>query len=263
MKDKIKKILDFIRSFDSIAVAFSGGVDSATLAALCVNEVNKVVAITVVSEITPSRELKSAKKIANEIGIKHKTINLSLLENPNFVKNTKDRCFYCKKLTLKTILDLYGRDYSAIFEGTNADELKEHRPGYRAVVSFDKVYSPWAKFGFTKVEIRNIAEKMGLSFFNKPPLACLATRIPFGIEIDLKKLEMIDKAENFILGFMDIEQVRVRFFNKIAVIEVEKKDIPKFLNADKLLKRLREIGFRGVFLDLEGYKSGKLVDLSS
>lgn len=263
LNPKLKKLLDFIKNFKGkgVVVAFSGGVDSSTLAALCVMELNKVVAVTLTSPITPSREIKNAKKAAKEIGIDHKFIEINPFKDPDFVKNTPDRCYYCKRNLIKALMN-FGKeaDYSVVFEGTNADDLKEHRPGYKAVKSFENVYSPWAEFGFTKEEIRSIAKKMGFSFFNKSPLACLATRIPFGVEIDEEKLKMIDEAENAILNIVKLNQVRVRNVNNVAVIEVEKDEIGKFFDVNlinKVVEKLKKIGFKQVLLDLEGYKSGK------
>lgn len=262
--DKMQELKDFIRKFDKVAIAFSGGVDSATLAALCMKELKDVVALTVVSPAMPSREMKHVKEVAKKIGIKHELIYLNLLEDENFVANTSERCFYCKLKILESILEFCKRHgYSAVFEGTNADELKEHRPGYRAVKFFKNVYSPWAMFNFKKEEIRFIAKKMGFSFYNKPPLACLATRISFGVKIDEKKLKMIDKAENEVLKIFKLKEVRVRFIDDFAVIEAEKEEISKFFNLnliDEVVRKLKKIGFKRVLLDLEGYKSGKLTN---
>ncbi|RLI79932.1 ATP-dependent sacrificial sulfur transferase LarE [Archaeoglobales archaeon] len=262
LNSKLEKLLNFIRSFKSVVIAFSGGVDSSTLAALCAKELSKVVAVTVVSPITPSREIENAKKAAKEIGIKHEFIEVNPLEDPNFVRNTLDRCYYCKRNLIKSLID-FGerRGYSVIFEGTNVDELKEHRPGYKAVKSFENVYSPWAKFGFRKDEIRAIAKEMGFSFYNKQPLACLATRIPYGVEIDGKKLKMVDEAENAILDVVELSQIRVRNLNNVAVIEVERDEIEKFFDVNvisKIVEELKKVGFKQVLIDLEGYKSGKL-----
>ena len=260
--EKLEKLIDFIRTFRNkgVVVAFSGGVDSSTLAALVARNIDKAIAVTAISPTTPRREIRDAEKVAKEIEINHTFIELNELKDKNFVKNTTDRCFFCKKNLLKALLK-FGKErgYSVVFEGTNASELKGHRPGYKAVMDLKDVYSPWVEFGITKNEIREIARIMGLSFYNKPSLACLASRIPFGTPIDKAKLKMVDGAESFILDLLKIRQVRVRNFDGIAVIEVEKEDLEKLLDKnDVIVEKLKEIGFKRVLLDLEGYATGKL-----
>lgn len=261
-RKKLQKMKDFIRRFRKVIVAFSGGVDSSTLAAICKDVLGEnVLAITLVSQKSPSREIADATRIAKEIGVEHEFLEIDIL-TPEFRKNTPERCYFCKKNILSAIIEIAEkRGYDAVFEGTNASDLKGHRPGYRAVLEFKNVYSPWAEFGITKDEIRLIARSMGFSFYNKPSLACLASRIPFGTEIDENKLKMVDKAENAVIEIAEIEQVRVRNFDGKAVIEVESNELPKILNED-IIKRLRErlqmIGFSSVLLDLEGYRTGKI-----
>jgi uncharacterized protein len=266
LQRKLEDLIDFISGFEErgVVVAFSGGVDSSTLAALTAKTIGRVIAITAISPTTPEREIRDACRIANEIGIKHALLELNELKDSNFVKNTADRCFFCKKILVESLLD-FGRKigYEVVFEGTNASELLGHRPGYKAVKSFKNVYSPWAEFGITKDEIREIAKEMGFSFYDKPSVACLASRIPFGIPIDEEKLKAVDRAESIILDVLKVRQVRVRNFDGMAVIEVERDDIGKFLsNSDVIARKLREIGFKRVLLDLEGYATGKLSSLN-
>ncbi|MEM0331702.1 MAG: ATP-dependent sacrificial sulfur transferase LarE [Archaeoglobaceae archaeon] len=150
------------------------------------------------------------------------------------------------------------RGCDAVFEGTNYSDLEEYRPGYKAIKEFEKVYSPWVEFGFSKDEIRRIAEKLNLSVANSPSLSCLATRIPFGIEITEEVLKMIDEAENFVIDLCKVENVRVRNVNSLAIIEVPKGLEEKvFEKREKIVEKFKEIGFEAIFLDLEGYKSGK------
>jgi uncharacterized protein len=150
------------------------------------------------------------------------------------------------------------RGYDAVFEGTNASDLEGHRPGYKAVKEMHGVYSPWAEFGITKKEIRMVAKSMGFSFYDKPSLACLASRIPSGVEIDERKLRMVDEAENLVIEIAGVRQVRVRNYDGVAVVEVGEEEIGKLLEKATIVRdRLKEIGFRSVLVDLEGYRTGK------
>jgi uncharacterized protein len=243
--DKLEKLVEFIRSFkdEGVVVAFSGGVDSSTLAALSHKVLDRVIAVTAISPTTPKREVYEAERIAKEIGVNHIFIEINELEDQNFVENTSERCFFCKKNLLRALLSFANeKGYSVVFEGTNASELEGHRPGYKAVKSFKNVYSPWAEFEITKDEIREIAREMGYSFYNKPSVACLASRIPFGIPINETRLKMVDEAEDVVLDMMGVKQVRVRNFDGIAVIEVEKEAIKRFLkDSNVIVEKLKEL----------------------
>jgi len=264
---KLEKMMEFIKEFNSVVVAFSGGVDSSTLAAVCKEVLGEnVLAVTVISQKSPSREIRDASKIAREIGVIHEFTELDILNVLEFRKNSEERCYYCKREVLSALLKLAReRGYDVVFEGTNASDLSGHRPGYRAICELDNVYSPWADFGITKDEIRLIAKSMGFTFHDKPSLACLASRIPFGIEINGVKLRMVDEAENAVAEIAAVKQVRVRNFNGVAIVEVGADEIAKILNenvAIKIKERLLKLGFKSVLLDLEGYKTGKAAELS-
>ncbi len=260
-KEKLEKMKAFIGEFDHVIVAFSGGVDSSTLAAVCKKVLNEnVLAVTIRSQNIPSREIRDAEEVAREIGVAHEFIDIDVLSVDDFRKNSEQRCYYCKKHILSALVMLAEeRNFDAVFEGTNASDLGEHRPGYRAVEELEKVYSPWAEFGITKDEIKMIARYMGFSFYDKPSLACLATRIPFGVEINEKALRMIDRAEDAVVEIAKVRQARVRNLNGVAVIEVGSDEVHKVLPvALEIKEKLMEIGFRSVLLDLEGYRTGKI-----
>ncbi|WP_290596234.1 MULTISPECIES: ATP-dependent sacrificial sulfur transferase LarE [unclassified Archaeoglobus] len=255
---KLQRMREFLSGFKSAVVAFSGGVDSSTLTAICKDAGLDTLAVTVTSQKSPTREIKEAVKIAEEIGVKHEFINMDIL-TPEFRENTPERCYFCKRRVLSALVSLAeSMGYEAVFEGTNASDLSGHRPGYKAVKEMDRVYSPWAEFGITKDEIRLIARSMGFSFYDKPSLACLASRIPFGVEIDEQKLRMVDEAENSVIEIAGVRQVRVRNYNGVAVVEVGEDEISRLLEkATKVRDRLKEIGFKSVLVDLNGYRTGK------
>jgi uncharacterized protein len=263
---KYEKLRSFIKENgkDGVVIAFSGGVDSSTLAAIC-HEIlgEKAVAVTAVSPVYPQEEVEEAKKIAKEIGIKHILLETNQLLNEDFVRNPENRCYYCKKELLESLKSLAENlGFKAVFEGTNYSDLNGHRPGFKAVKEMENVYSPWAENGFTKEEIRTIARRIGLSVSDKPPLACLASRIPFGEKITLEKLNRIGKAENIIRKITRARQLRVRDHNGLARIEVGRDERQIFFNTkimDIIAKQLTELGFKYVTLDLEGYRSGSML----
>ncbi len=225
-------------------VLFSGGVDSTLVAYLLRLRGVKFLAVTVDAEYVPRREVEFAKRIAKLVGFKHEIVRVN--PTPEFLKNDSLRCYHCKRNMLKTILERFGN--VKIFDGTNKDDLKDCRPGLKANEEFG-VISPLKDFG--KEEVRVMARLLGLPNWNKPPNSCLATRIVG--EITPEKLKMVEKAEDFLhdLGF---EVVRVRHEFGNARVEVGRDEIVRaFEVRDEILKKLKEIGFRRVSLDLEGY----------
>ena len=249
---------------NGVVIAFSGGVDSSTLAAVSHSVLGeKVVAVTAKSPTYTPEELEEAKNAAKEIGIKLYVVETDELSNENFTKNPENRCYYCKKELLERLKKVANElGFKAVFEGTNFSDLNEHRPGFKAVQEIQDVYSPWADNRFTKEEIRAIAKKIGLSVQNKPPLACLASRIPYNERITAEKLKRIGKAEQTIKNLTGVLQLRVRDHNGLARIEVGKGERKLFSNVvilDKIAADLKAIGFRYVTIDLEGYRTGSML----
>ncbi|MBC7110126.1 MAG: ATP-dependent sacrificial sulfur transferase LarE [Archaeoglobi archaeon] len=266
MVRSLEMLKEYLSNFRSALIAFSGGVDSGVLAAVSQDVLgDDAVAITVISQVTPRREIEDARKVAEEIGIKHEFIEVDILSDENFVENTPDRCYFCKKKILSILNDFAKTEgYSAIFEGTNYDDLSEHRPGYKAVLEFQNVFSPFVELRIGKEEIRNIAKSMGLSFYCKPSLACLATRIPFRRRIKDEELRKIDEAEDFVIQKTGVSQLRIRNLDGIAVIETGRDERERLFSKeimDEIAEHLRKIGFRRVLLDIEGYRSGKVMSL--
>ena len=263
---KIKELKRLIadKGKDGVAIAFSGGVDSSTLAAVS-HEVldEKAVAVIAQSPTYTSEELQDAKQIAQDIGIKLYVVETNELDNPDFNRTPENRCYYCKKELLKTLLAFAHKlGVKAVFEGTNFSDLNDHRPGFKAVQEAKNVYSPWMISGFTKSEIRQVAKTMGLSVHDKPALACLASRIPFNEKITAEKLCRIEKAEQAVKAITGVKQIRVRDHNGLARIEVGKVERSLLCNVevqDKISSELKQLGFKYITVDLEGYQTGSML----
>lgn len=260
--EKIKLVKQAIKARESAVVAFSGGVDSTTLAALAFEVLGeKALAVTIDSPLFPRKQLETAVQTACEIGIPHKILPFSQLNLPYFSANTLNRCYFCKKALLETLLNFAEKaGYNVVLEGTNSSEIHgENRPGYRAVKeSGEKVVSPFVEYDMTKEEIRKTASELFLSAANRPSAACLATRIPYGQPITAEALQKIEKAEEFLfsLGFT---QFRIRMHENLARIEVTQDELENALRKRKKISRyLKSLDFDYVTLDLEGFRSGSM-----
>ncbi len=260
--EKLKRLCGYLKTMDSILVAFSGGMDSSFLlkVAFDVLSRDKVLAVTAVSETYTGTELKQARKFARVLGVRHEIIRTNELKNKKFSKNPKDRCFYCKKELFGKLKKMSReRGLRNVVDASNADDLADYRPGSRAKKMFG-VESPLQDAGISKKEIRRLSRKLGIESWDFPSMACLASRIPCGTPITVSVLRRIENAESYIRK-QGVKQVRVRYYVETARIEVEKKDIKRFLNrkfCDKIIKHLKSLGFCYIVLDLEGYRTGSL-----
>ncbi len=260
-KEKIKKLKDTIKTLESVVVAFSGGVDSSLVAKVCYDVLgDKALAVTARSETYPLYEYEEAKKIAQEIGIPHMTVDTSELGIKGFAENPPNRCYFCKSelfSKLKKIAKEKG--CKNVVDGANFDDTNEYRPGLEAARELD-VRSPLKESGLRKADIREISKHLKLSNWDKPSYACMSSRFPYGESITEEKLTLVAAAEAY-LRSIGLRQFRVRHHDTIARIEVLPEDIPLLLQNGKrtqLVKRFKEIGYQYVTLDMEGYRSGSM-----
>ena len=262
LKSKYQKLQDYLLELGSVTVAFSGGVDSTFLLKAAKDVLNdKVLAVTVHSENHSGRDLEMALKLAEKLGIKHLIITPFLLKNRQFVNNTPQRCYYCKKQIFTEILKIAGENKSnAVIEASNKDDEKDFRPGLKALDELG-ILSPLRKFSFSKNEIRNISKRLSLETYSHPSSSCLVTRVPYGIKLDEKILIQIDKAEDYLLK-LGFTNVRVRYHREVARIETEPSEFQKMIKLkSKIAEFFKKLGFTYTAVDLEGYRNGSLNSL--
>ena len=257
LKQKYEKLKNEIKKLDIVIVAFSGGIDSTLVLKVAYNILgNKVIAVTADSPSLPRRELEETKKITRQIGVKHLIINTEETKNKNYLKNPSNRCYYCKSelyTKLKTIAEEFG--IKNIVNGTNFDDLSDYRPGLKAADE-NNIISPLRDVKLTKNDVRELAKYLSLEIWDKPSSPCLSSRLPYGQEITLKKLSMIEEAENFLKDF-GIRELRVRHFGSIARIEANESDKAIINNNfDLIEKKFNEIGFNEI--KLANFRSGNL-----
>lgn len=256
---KLSRLKKILSKMGSLLLAYSGGCDSTFLLQVAKETLpDKVLAVTADSPTYPTEELAFSKQMVRNLKVRHLVIKTQELKNKQFLKNPTRRCYFCKK-------ELFGRlnkiarknNIDFVIDATNYSDRQDFRPGNLAKKEM-RVRSPLEEAGLTKDDIRKLSKKMGVPTWNKPSLACLASRIPYGTAINKKILSQINRSEDFIRG-MGFREVRLRHYNGLARIEVAKEDIPRLINKRRLIiDRLKKLGYNYVTVDLEGYRTGSL-----
>ena len=258
---KYVMLQNILREMQGVVIGFSGGVDSTLLLKVASDILkDRAIGVIAVSFSFPEHELKEAKDIGKQIGANLRIINTEEGNNPQYLKNPLNRCYFCRSelfVKMSEIAEESGITFLA--DGTNTDDDGDYRPGKIAQKKY-AVRSPLREAGLNKNEIRMLSKRLGLSTYDKPAYACLASRIPYGFEITKEKLYMIEKAELYLrdLGFVG---VRVRHYDVTARIEVDSEDLPKIMEKalrEKIIRKFKELGFTYVTLDLEGFRSGSM-----
>lgn len=258
---KESTLFDVLRRLERVIVAYSGGTDSAYLAWAAQRVLGDgAIAVTADSASIPTSHKRDAEAFARECGFRHEYIDTYEFENPDYVKNDKDRCFHCKdELFVRLEAFAQARGYAHIIYGVNKDDLGDYRPGQRAA-KLHNVKAPLVEAGLTKAEIRELSRRAGLSTWDRPAAACLSSRVPYGTPVTVATIKTIEQGEEAIraLGF---KQFRVRFHGDLVRIEIAKDELAKALsekNARAFTAIFKQLGFLYVTLDLEGYRQGSL-----
>jgi len=241
-------------------LAYSGGVDSSLLLRAASEVMGQLIAVTAVSETYPQGELEAAQAFVRSLGVTHRIIHTRELDNEQFAQNPPERCFHCKTELFQKLAHLASTEgIPFILDGSNTDDLNDHRPGRRAAEAYS-VRSPLIEAGINKAEVRRLAELLSLPQWDKPSLACLSSRIPYGTRITRDILDRVQRAENCLHG-LGFRQVRVRHHGDTARIELDKNVFSQLLTgdvADRVTAQLKELGYTYVSLDLAGYRTGSM-----
>lgn len=258
LDQKLSRLITRLQQSPSGLLAFSGGVDSSfLLRALKISGI-PFLAITGKSETVPEKELQQALSFALQENVRHRVIITGELQDESFLSNPPDRCFFCKQDLFRRMRKIAAEEaFDAIFDGSNADDLRDFRPGRKAAELYG-VQSPLAEAGLSKEDIRQLSRRLGLGTWDRPSSPCLSSRFPYGQRITLPLLRRVEQAEEF-LRSVGIRTVRVRVHNDAARIEVPEDEMDLlFRNRQAVADRLKSFGFSFVSLDLEGFRSGSL-----
>jgi uncharacterized protein len=260
VKEKLADLRAVVRGLESVVVAFSAGADSTLVAKVAADELGeRALAVTSASESLAERELAEALDYAQHLGIRHRVVYTEEMSNPDYLANPTNRCYHCKTELYTHLEELAAREgYRHVANGLNVDDLGDYRPGLQAAREHG-VRAPLQEAGLTKADVRAVSQLLGVPTWDKPAMACLSSRVPYGEQITSDKLSQIDRAEQFLrdLGY---RQLRVRHHGQVARIELPPADMPAFLasHAEAATSYLKSLGFLYVALDLQGFRSGSL-----
>lgn len=262
VEEKYARLQGVLRDIGRVVIGFSGGVDSTLLLRVALETLGAAQVLAVIggSDSFPAREMQEAKALAEEMGAHYRVIQSKELEDERYTANPSNRCYYCKSDLFSRFLTLaQAEGFSAVLDGNNADDVGDWRPGQQAARELG-VRSPLLEVGMSKAEVRELSRALGLRTWDKPAFACLASRIPYGSTITREKLSAVEAAENLLrdLGFA---QVRVRHHGEVARIEVAPALLDRLLDPalrERIISQFRDLGFRYVALDLQGYRMGSM-----
>jgi uncharacterized protein len=260
-RSKYSRLQELLRGMGRVLIAFSGGVDSTFLLKVACEVLgDQVLAVIATSDTYPQKEIKEAVRLAEEMGVEYKVIPSCEMENPDFIKNPPDRCYYCKKELFSQLKEIAAQlDFPFVLDGSNLEDTGDFRPGSKAARELD-IRSPLKEAGFLKSDIREVSRMLNLSTWDKPAMACLSSRFPYYSEIKVEALKQIEQAEEY-LRSLGLGQLRVRHHEELARIEVPAEDIPRLLDAglrDRVVDHLKGLGYTFITLDLTGYRTGSL-----